>query len=253
MKSKESKKFVSKKDLESLLDLIYSSLVCDNDTALKELISKLSQLIPYNYATCVFGNLDEGGMKVPYHHININYPEEWSRIYAEKNLHFVDPIFKEHFATFKLQYWKDTYKKHNTPKDFLSISRDFGLLKGYTHGTRNINKTKGSLISISGDDVERDKRTEFILQHIVPHFHQVLERSVKQNKKKKIRRNLSPRETEVLKWISQGKTDWETSMILGISERTVRFYVGTLMEKLDAVSRTHATAIALDLGLIEFD
>jgi LuxR family transcriptional regulator, quorum-sensing system regulator CviR len=249
----KNRKNISNKDFKTLLDLIHLSFSCDNEIALKNFILNLSKFLPYNYATCVFGNIDNKGMKIPYHHLNINYPEEWSKIYAEKELHFVDPIFKEHFAAFQLQYWQDTYKKHQTPKSFLSISQDFGLLKGYTHGVRNITNTKGSLISISGDDIERNPRTEYILHNLIPCIHLMLERVVRQNKKRRHCRKLSPREKEVLTWISQGKTDWEISVILGISVKTVNLYVTTLMAKLDAVTRTHATAIALDLGIIELD
>jgi LuxR family transcriptional regulator, quorum-sensing system regulator CviR len=247
------RKNLSKKDFEVLLDLIHFSVTCDSETALKEFILNLSKFLPHNYATCVFGNIDGKGMKIPYHHLNVNYPEEWSKIYAEKELHTIDPIFKEHFATFSLQYWEDTYKKHETPKSFLSLSQDFGLLEGYTFGVRNIKKTKGSLVSISGNDLERSPRTEYILHHLVPHIHLMMERIIWQNKRQNYSRKLSPRETEVLKWISQGKTDWEISVILGISVKTVNLYVSNLMSKLDAVTRTHATAIALDLGLIDID
>jgi DNA-binding CsgD family transcriptional regulator len=36
---------------------------------------------------------------------------------------------------------------------------------------------------------------------------------------------LSNREIEVLKWAALGKTSWEMSMILEISERTVNFHL----------------------------
>ncbi|HEY6871511.1 MAG TPA: LuxR C-terminal-related transcriptional regulator [Geobacteraceae bacterium] len=39
-------------------------------------------------------------------------------------------------------------------------------------------------------------------------------------------------------------------MILGISERTVKYHVSTVMSKLDASNRSHAVAIALSMGLI---
>ncbi|MBY3123131.1 helix-turn-helix domain-containing protein [Rhizobium laguerreae] len=36
--------------------------------------------------------------------------------------------------------------------------------------------------------------------------------------------SLSPREKECLLWIAQGKTSWETAVIMGISENTVAFH-----------------------------
>lgn len=62
---------------------------------------------------------------------------------------------------------------------------------------------------------------------------------------------LTEREKEVLNWIKQGKSSWDISIILGISEATVKFHVGTIMKKLNAVSRVHAVTIAISMGLID--
>lgn len=66
----------------------------------------------------------------------------------------------------------------------------------------------------------------------------------------KQRCHLSPRELTVLLWMKEGKTNWEIARILGLSERTVRFHVGGIFEKLDVTSRTQAVARALGSGLI---
>lgn len=63
-------------------------------------------------------------------------------------------------------------------------------------------------------------------------------------------RHLSPRELTVLLWMKEGKTNWEIAQILGLSERTVRFHVGGIFEKLDVTSRTQAVARALGTGII---
>jgi DNA-binding CsgD family transcriptional regulator len=62
---------------------------------------------------------------------------------------------------------------------------------------------------------------------------------------------LSAREKEVLNWLKQGKSSWEISVILGISESTVNFHVYNVMHKLDASSRPQAVAAAAHLGLID--
>ncbi|MCC6141566.1 MAG: helix-turn-helix transcriptional regulator [Nitrospira sp.] len=62
--------------------------------------------------------------------------------------------------------------------------------------------------------------------------------------------HLSPRELTVLLWMKEGKTNWEIAQILELSERTVRFHVGGIFEKLDVTSRTQAVARALGAGLI---
>lgn len=69
--------------------------------------------------------------------------------------------------------------------------------------------------------------------------------------RKKYIATLSLREKEVLNWLKKGKTSWDISVILGISERTVNFHINNIMQKLDAVSRTHAVAIAIEAELID--
>lgn len=53
---------------------------------------------------------------------------------------------------------------------------------------------------------------------------------------------LSKREREVLNWLTRGKTSWDISMILNISERTVNYHVGNIMRKLGVNSRLHAVS-----------
>jgi|GEM_PF-193112 len=62
---------------------------------------------------------------------------------------------------------------------------------------------------------------------------------------------LSSREKEILNWIKHGKSTWDISQILQISETTVKFHVSSIMKKLNAVSRTHAVSIAISLGIID--
>ena len=61
---------------------------------------------------------------------------------------------------------------------------------------------------------------------------------------------LTPREREVLALVSDGKTDWEISVILDISEATARFHVDNARRKLDAVNRTQAVARLVAARLI---
>jgi DNA-binding CsgD family transcriptional regulator len=47
------------------------------------------------------------------------------------------------------------------------------------------------------------------------------------------------------------KTVWEASVILGISERTVRFHLNAAREKLDCATTTQAVAKAITQHLID--
>lgn len=56
---------------------------------------------------------------------------------------------------------------------------------------------------------------------------------------------LSNREREVLTWVAEGKTAWEISQILGISNSTVNKHIAGAMRKTGSVTRTQAVAKAL--------
>jgi DNA-binding CsgD family transcriptional regulator len=62
---------------------------------------------------------------------------------------------------------------------------------------------------------------------------------------------MSARELDCLKWTAAGKTAWEASVILGISERTVRFHLNAAREKLQCATTTQAVAKAISDGLIQ--
>ena len=62
---------------------------------------------------------------------------------------------------------------------------------------------------------------------------------------------LTPRESEVLQLLAQGKPNKQIAADLVISERTVKFHISSILAKLDATNRTEAVTIALQHGLVE--
>ena len=56
---------------------------------------------------------------------------------------------------------------------------------------------------------------------------------------------LTPRETEVLTWMAQGKTNYEIGVMLGACTGTIRKHVERILVKLNVENRTGAAAIAI--------
>lgn len=61
---------------------------------------------------------------------------------------------------------------------------------------------------------------------------------------------ISARELDCLTWVAAGKSAWEASVILGISERTVRFHLNSAREKLNCTTTTQAVAKVVAQKLI---
>lgn len=61
---------------------------------------------------------------------------------------------------------------------------------------------------------------------------------------------LSEREIEILKWARDGKSAWETGVILAVSESTVRTHLERIRNKMGVSSKHQAVLRAISLGLL---
>jgi NarL family two-component system response regulator YdfI len=61
---------------------------------------------------------------------------------------------------------------------------------------------------------------------------------------------ITSRETEVLRMLAEGLINKEIAARLGISEHTVKFHISSILDKLDASTRTEAVTLGIRRGLI---
>lgn len=62
--------------------------------------------------------------------------------------------------------------------------------------------------------------------------------------------DFTTRETEVLKWIATGKSDWQIGQILNISDKTVNFHVENMKRKCGVATRIQVVVLAVKYGAI---
>ncbi|SEM72991.1 regulatory protein, luxR family [Syntrophus gentianae] len=128
-------------------------------------------------------------------------------------------------------------------------AKAFGLIDGYTYGGNDAEDL--ATFWFAGRYIERSKRSKAVIEFVVRALTRPLREMYERNRISDRQKLLSNREIEVLNWLKEGKSTWDISSILKISERTVKFHIGNIMKKLDAINRTHAVAIALRDGLID--
>ncbi len=95
-----------------------------------------------------------------------------------------------------------------------------------------------------------------IVELLVPHLHCALVRvtSTKSNivlDAATVSNMMTKRESEILQWLHMGKTNWEISSILDISQLTVKNHVQNILRKLNVQNRSQAAIKATKLGLIK--
>ncbi len=237
--------WLSQAELTSLLGIIYDCLSCSSIECFQEIVNVASGLLQSGNIIFLSSKFNFPSTPTAIHEINISYPAGWIDIYRTQNYVQVDPITNT--CRRGLLYWKDIYKEFPSDNDFYYQAKLFGLTSGFSHIL--VDKKGFGLMSIADANLCNSERNRFIINNLAPHFHQLVAKLVHEKSCKKIP-SLTPREREVLLWALEGKTNWEISIILGISQESIKGHVANILHKLEANNRTHAVAIALQHGLL---
>lgn len=177
-------------------------------------------------------------------------PIEWASRYNDHDYVFRDPIVS-HLQGARTPFtWDDAYAAAPNLSDVKLIrgeAGDFGLRAGHVvpvptlDGSLAAISFGGAAPEMSGD--AKDALT-FAAAYAVGRLLHVPRRCID------IEVNMTPRETDVLLWAAEGKSDWDIATILGISRPTVLKHMRSAREKLDAMNRTHAVVKAIRGRLI---
>lgn len=199
------------------------------------------------------------GSRLPY--ILSTYPQSWLDHYFGEDYLAVDPVLDEVPRRRRAFRWSAVATRDAlTPRQarLFDEARDAGLREGLTIPL--LGPTTFATMSLVAGGSERDaddalERHRDLLQLLSLAFHTRAAPVVLDERLRTPRRTslLSPREREALRWAAVGKSAWETSVILGVSEKAVVFHLDNARRKLNAVNRTQAVVQALVLGLIRLD
>lgn len=180
------------------------------------------------------------------------YGTDWEERYVAQNYVQIDPVVRQGLMGLLPLDWQAVRDTNDKVRRFFGEAREHrvgqqGLsfpIRG-VHGETALFSINANVSDVQWREMKRRSVSDF--QILAYHFHTlVLEREGVLYAEVK----LTPRETECLKWASGGKTAWETSRILGISEKTVDFFVEQARVKLQAINKVQAVAKAIRLSLI---
>jgi DNA-binding CsgD family transcriptional regulator len=242
---------ISGGDALKILDIIKRSLACGSKNDFKNLFVKIRELFAFDFAGVECGFYDTQRGTVVTGGLNISFPKEWTHEYFSKNYHRESALTKENFKTYQPQYIVNTWNKYQQKAEIVSLCLDFNIRSGYAYGAQpSAPGQKGSMFVFAGMDINNDRRTAAILEMVVPHLHQAYYRIDAGKKFKYHKPILTVREKEILEWLKLGKSSWDISIILSISQNTVNFHIYNILRKLKAVNRPQAIAIAIHMGII---
>jgi LuxR family quorum sensing-dependent transcriptional regulator len=176
---------------------------------------------------------------------------EWLKIYGEERYAEVDPIM--HYlrrSMTPLEHNGIAYGSDLRALELMQRRRDFGFASGLSvpilGPTGSTGYVSYAILKGSEPDLSAHEKRAFHLMTLYAFDRFRRLRSLTSAQK----RILTERQREVLTWIAAGKSAWETGEILDISARTVEEHAQQALERLGAVNRTQAVAIAIRDGLI---
>lgn len=239
-------------DALRLVELISTCLACCTEDDFRALFPKIQELFPFDYAIAVLGKAHNKQTVSQEHTVNVSFPGEYFTEYLTKRYFQEDSVVQENFRGYDLQTWSVARKSLFRKKEITSLGMDFGMRECCTHGSKPIiGRSHGSMFCFTGPFMEDAPRHRAVLRVLTPHLHMALSNLYCNISKPNKNIVLSRREKEVIDWLKQGKSSWEISAVLKISERTVNFHVANIMQKLGVVNRTQAVAVAARYGLID--
>jgi LuxR family transcriptional regulator, quorum-sensing system regulator BjaR1 len=180
------------------------------------------------------------------------WPDEWTKVYRENGLYKDDPVAAMGRRTVNPYQWSEAVydrKKSPSAAHVMQTAHDFGLKDGIVVPIVQENGTMAG-VSMAGERPEFDPLAKRAI-HVISLFAYTRTVALYKAQAAEPKRLLSKREREALSWAAAGKSTWEISMILGISEATVTFHIQRATAKLQAVNRTHAVVNAIRAGEIQ--
>lgn len=189
------------------------------------------------------------------HQLITTYPVSWERHYFERKYDRLDPVLLQAMKGVLPFDWEQIRKDDREVRDFFGEAGEFGISdNGLSIPVRG---PTGDLALFSVTSAEMTRREWGLMKaqllpdliYLAHLLHTEVTERVREAAPEEARR-LTAREKEALSWSARGKTSWETGRILGLSERTVDFYLKNAMFKLGAANKTQAVSKAISMGAL---
>jgi len=187
------------------------------------------------------------------HGLATSYPEDWMKFYAEKNYIEIDPVTRKCLASRKPFFWSEVTNAPDVPAPSFRLMKE-AEEAGVSDGIGiSLCGQSGELVGIglarnATKSAQETKDYTFLAGAYLlsVYFHETFRDMLAKPRQVEI----TKRQSEILCWAAEGKTDEEIAMILNISQNTVRFHWKQIFGKLGANGRIYAITKAIRLQLI---
>lgn len=185
------------------------------------------------------------------HVLLCGWPDEWLNRYAGHNYVGIDPIVGHVKRGLNPFEWREAVKhidRADPGNKVMNEAADFGLRSGMVIPLVTVDGTL-AIVSLGGRNVEIPPQATGMISLVSTY---AIARSIQIIAKAELTAGseLTKREAECIRWAAEGKSEWEISRILGISEHTSEKHLLNAKAKLGAANRVQAVAEAIRRGYI---
>lgn len=140
-------------------------------------------------------------------------------------------------------------------EDWLALAQRHELKNVAAHGVRNVAGRVATYFSFSRVPREFGSSLYHTLSLLAPHLHETLTRVMFEERRLSARVvrsdcSVTDREAEILRWIRDGKTNYDIARIIEVSPYTVKNHIQKILRKMGVENRSHAVARAISLGIL---
>jgi LuxR family quorum sensing-dependent transcriptional regulator len=180
-----------------------------------------------------------------------SWPEGWFERYTSQDYFQIDPVGQNVFATTAPFRWGDApYRKDKSlARTMMGEAVEFGLVDGFCVPIYTATGWQSAFSFASAVRLDIGPK-ELAAAHLLALTAHGRLRTLL-GEEPRARGRLTLREREVLTWAAAGKSAWETSTILGISEATVITHLDNIRRKLQVANTTQAAVTALQSGELQ--
>jgi DNA-binding CsgD family transcriptional regulator len=232
----ESLQYPSRKEFQHLGEIMHQVRSVQSRDQLPALASAVSPLIPHQFSACGAYNIHKRSLQIAYTSFN----SELNELYISQGF-ACDPSIQLLEHTQLTTVSSEDSPDLIIPREVTNLKLDFGVKTCLSVGVRGVGLC--TYFALSNFDQRQVWKLRSMMQILAPHFHLAYMRATTWSEGSQPvprRPDLTTREEEIMRWVAEGKTNWEISLILQVSLNTVKFHLKNVYQKLGGVENRWA-------------
>ena len=239
LRGDENLEYPSRKEFQHLAEIMHNVRTITSQAQLPCLTSVIGEFVPHALAASGTFNIRKREMQFGFS----NYGEEHTHLYATQGF-AVDPAIQLLQTTKIGTVTSEDRLDLVIPREITNLKLDAGIKTCLTVGVRGVLGVC-TYFAFSNFDQKLQWKLRTLMQIMAPHLHLAYMRATirsEQDESFSKKPVLTAREEEIMRWVAEGKTNWEISIILKVSLNTVKFHLKNIYQKFGGVENRWTAA-----------